>query len=118
MDIFITLDFAAAHHLPCVPEGHKCSNLHGHTFSVEIYLSGPINDERGWVMDFGDVKAVARPIVDQLDHTYLNKIEGLENPTSENIAKWLWVRLQPSLPQISQIIVRESPTSGAVYRGE
>lgn len=118
MDIFITLSFAAAHYLPCVPKGHKCGNLHGHTFSVEIYLSGPVNDARGWIMDFGDVKAVARPIVEQLDHRYLNDIEGLENPTSENIAKWLWVRLQAALPQLSQIIVRESPTSGAIYKGE
>lgn len=118
MNIFITLGFDAAHRLPCVPEGHKCGNLHGHTFTVEIHLSGAVDASRGWVMDFGDVKRVARPVVDQLDHAYLNDIQGLENPTSENIAKWLWVRLVPQLPALSRLVVRESPTSGAVYEGD
>lgn len=118
MEIFVTLSFDAAHRLPCVPEGHKCGNLHGHTFTVEVHLAGAVHDERGWIMDFGDVKRVARSVVDQLDHTYLNDIDGLENPTSENIAVWLWKKLQPLLPALSHIIVRESPTSGSIYRGE
>lgn len=117
MELFVTLSFDAAHRLPCVPQGHKCGNLHGHTFTVEIHLSGPLEAGNGWVMDFGDVKRMARPVVERLDHAYLNDIEGLENPTSENIARWLWERLHPGLPLLSRVVVRESPTSGAVYTG-
>lgn len=118
MDIFVTLSFDAAHRLPCVPAGHKCGNLHGHTFTVEVHVGGDVDAERGWVIDFGDLKRLARPVVDSLDHAYLNDIPGLENPTSENIARWLWSRLLPDLPGLARIVVRESPTSGAVYTGK
>lgn len=118
MDIFVTLSFDAAHRLPCVPAGHKCGNLHGHTFTVEVHVGGDVDAERGWVIDFGDLKRLARPVVDSLDHAYLNDIPGLENPTSENIARWLWNRLLPDLPGLSRIVVRESPTSGAMYTGK
>lgn len=118
MDIFVTLSFDAAHRLPCVPAGHKCGNLHGHTFTVEVHVGGDVDVERGWVIDFGDLKRLARPVVDSLDHAYLNDIPGLENPTSENIARWLWSRLLPDLPGLTRIVVRESPTSGAVYTGK
>lgn len=118
MDIFVTLSFDAAHRLPCVPAGHKCGNLHGHTFTVEVHVGGDVDADRGWVIDFGDLKRLARPVVDSLDHAYLNDIPGLENPTSENIARWLWNRLLPDLPGLTRIVVRESPTSGAVYTGK
>lgn len=117
MEIFVTLTFDAAHSLPCVPAGHKCGNLHGHTFTVEVHTAGGLEPERGWVMDFGDLKREARAVVEQLDHRHLNAIEGLENPTSEHIARWLWERLSPRIPGLSCLVVRESPSSGAVYRG-
>lgn len=118
MDIYVSMSFDAAHRLPKVPEGHKCSNLHGHTFVVEIHVSGDVAEDTGWVIDFGDIKAVAKPLINKLDHHYLNDIRGLENPTSENIAKWIWDRLKPELPNLSKIMVKESPTSAAIYTGE
>jgi 6-pyruvoyltetrahydropterin/6-carboxytetrahydropterin synthase len=118
MEVFKEFTFEAAHRLPNVAEGHKCARLHGHSFRVEIHVSGEIDPQAGWVMDFGDIKSAFKPLYDQLDHYYLNEIEGLENPTSENLARWIWIRLKPNLPGLSKIIVRETCTSGCVYRGE
>jgi 6-pyruvoyltetrahydropterin/6-carboxytetrahydropterin synthase len=117
MQIFKEITFEAAHRLPNVPDGHKCKRVHGHSFAAEIYVSGDIDPQTGWVLDFGDVKAAFRPLFDQLDHNYLNDVSGLENPTSENIAIWIWDRLKPDLPLLSKIVVRETCTSGCVYTG-
>lgn len=117
MEIYVSLSFDAAHRLPNVPEGHRCGNLHGHTFVTEIYVSGVVGETSGWVLDFSDIKAVAKPVISQLDHNYLNDIEGLENPTSENIAVWIWNKLKTDLPGLSKIVVKESPTSAAMYTG-
>jgi 6-pyruvoyltetrahydropterin/6-carboxytetrahydropterin synthase len=116
MDIFKEFTFEAAHRLPNVPEGHKCARLHGHSYRVEVHVRGPI-DAVGWVMDFADIKTAFQPIHDRLDHFYLNDIAGLENPTSEVLAEWIWNRLFPSLPGLSMLVVRETCTSGCVYRG-
>ncbi len=118
MEIFKEFTFEAAHLLPNVPPGHKCRRLHGHSFRVEIAVRGDVDPETGWVMDFADLKRAFEPLYDQLDHHYLNEIEGLENPTSEQLARWVWQRLRPRLPGLSQIIVRETCTSGCIYRGE
>ena len=118
MEIFKEFTFEAAHLLPNVPEGHKCARLHGHSYHVTIYLSGDVGETTGWVIDFGDLKIRFKPICDRLDHRYLNDIEGLENPTSENIALWIWARLKPVLPQLSQLEVRETCTSACIYRGD
>jgi 6-pyruvoyltetrahydropterin/6-carboxytetrahydropterin synthase len=118
MEIFKEFTFEAAHRLPHVPDGHKCGRLHGHSFTVEIHVSGEVDHQQGWVMDFGDIKAAFKPIYDQLDHYYLNEIDGLENPTSEVLARWIWTKLHPSLPNLFGIVVRETCTSGCIYRGE
>lgn len=118
MQIYKEFSFEAAHRLPNVPAGHKCSRLHGHTFYVRLYVDGPVGEHSGWVMDFSDIKAAFKPLHDRLDHYYLNDIEGLENPTSENLARWIWTQLKPTLPLLSQIEVRETCTSGCLYRGE
>jgi 6-pyruvoyltetrahydropterin/6-carboxytetrahydropterin synthase len=118
MDVFKVFTFEAAHLLPNVPPGHKCARLHGHSFRVEVHVSGPLDPHLGWVMDFADLKAAFRPLHDQLDHRYLNEIEGLENPTSENLARWIWARLLPSLPGLSKVVVRETCNSGCAYRGD
>lgn len=118
MEIFAEFSFEAAHRLPNVPPGHKCARLHGHSFRVSVHVAGAVGAESGWVMDFADIKAAFRPLLERLDHYYLNEIEGLENPTSENLARWIWLRLKPSLPGLSQIVVRETCTSGCIYRGE
>jgi 6-pyruvoyltetrahydropterin/6-carboxytetrahydropterin synthase len=117
-EIFKEFSFEAAHCLPHVPEGHKCGRLHGHSFRVALHVTGPVEPESGWLMDFAELKEGFTPLYDRLDHHYLNEIEGLENPTSENIARWIWDHLKPVLPQLSQVVVQETCTSGAVYRGE
>ena len=117
MDIFKVFTFEAAHRLPHVPEGHKCARLHGHSFRVELHLSGELDPQLGWVVDFADVKAVFKPVLERLDHHYLNDIPGLENPTSERIAVWIWDQVKPLLPQLSQVVVHETCTSGSRYRG-
>lgn len=118
MEIFKEFTIEAAHWLPNVPQGHKCRRMHGHSFRVQVYVGGPVDDRLGWVMDFADLKAAFQPIEDQLDHHCLNDVEGLENPTSENLARWIWARLTPALPAISKVIVRETCTSGCVYDGQ
>ena len=117
MDIFKQFTVEAAHRLPNVPPGHKCARLHGHSFGIEIHVRGPIGSETGWVIDFADVKSAFQPLFDRLDHHYLNEIDGLENPTSENLAIWLWDRVQPVLPLLSKVVVRETCTTGCVYEG-
>ena len=118
MEIFKEFSFEAAHRLPNVPEGHKCARLHGHSFRVRIVVDGPVDARTGWVMDFADLKAVVRPLHDRLDHRYLNDIDGLDNPTSEVLARWIFRELRPHLPMLSSVQVRETCTSGCVYRGE
>jgi 6-pyruvoyltetrahydropterin/6-carboxytetrahydropterin synthase len=118
VEIFKEFTFEAAHRLPNVPEGHKCSRLHGHSYRVAIHVAGSVDERAGWVVDFGDISCVVKPIIRSLDHYYLNEIPGLENPTSEVLAKWIWDRLQPSLPILSQVVLRETCTSGCIYRGE
>jgi len=117
MEIFKAFTLEAAHRLPHVPDGHKCARLHGHSFRVELGVSGAPGEHTGWVMDFADIKAAFRPLYEQLDHHYLNDIEGLANPTSERLAMWIWDRLKPVLPQLSQVTVHETCTSGCRYRG-
>jgi len=116
MEIFKEFTIEAAHRLPKVPEGHKCGRLHGHSFRLQIWVSGPVGED-GWVMDFADLKKTFAPVYDRLDHHYLNEIPGLENPTSEVLARWIWQELSPSLSILSKVVVFETCTSGCVYTG-
>jgi len=118
LDIFKVFHIEAAHRLPNLPETHKCSRLHGHSFRVEIHITGAVEKEYGWVVDFGDLKKAFKPLYEQLDHHYLNEVEGLENPTSENLARWIWQRLKPELAMLSKIVIQETCTSGCVYTGD
>ena len=118
MEIWKEFSIEAAHRLPHVPAGHKCGRLHGHSFRIEIHVRGPLDPQLGWVMDYAGIRDAFRPVEAQLDHYYLNDIPGLENPTSENLARWIWERLKPALPQLSEIVVKETCTSGCSYRGE
>jgi 6-pyruvoyltetrahydropterin/6-carboxytetrahydropterin synthase len=117
LEIFKAFTLESAHRLPNVPPGHKCARVHGHSFRVELHVTGPVDEHLGWVMDFADVKAAFDPLYRQLDHHYLNDVPGLENPTSENLAKWIWRKLRPTLPQLSAVVVHETCTSGARYTG-
>lgn len=117
MEISKEFTFEAAHRLPNVPADHKCARLHGHSFRVKIAVEGAVQETTGWVMDFADIKQAFKPIWAQLDHHYLNEIEGLENPTSEHIAMWIWQRLKPLLPELSRVEIFETCTSGCAYAG-
>ncbi len=117
MEIFKQFTIEAAHRLPHVPEGHKCGRLHGHSFGIEIRVAGTPDADTGWVMDFADIKAAFAPLFEQLDHHYLNEVEGLENPTSERLAAWIYERLAPRLPGLREVVVRETCTSGASCQG-
>jgi 6-pyruvoyltetrahydropterin/6-carboxytetrahydropterin synthase len=117
VEIFKEFTIEAAHRLPNVPAGHKCGRLHGHSFRIEVHVRGAVGADTGWVLDFADIKAAFSPLEKQLDHNYLNEIAGLENPTSENLARWIWDRLSPELSSLSSITVRETCTSGCIYRG-
>jgi 6-pyruvoyltetrahydropterin/6-carboxytetrahydropterin synthase len=118
VEIFKEFSFEAAHRLPHVPGDHKCSRLHGHSYRVTVHIAGPVDEQSGWLRDFADLSSAMRPLIDRLDHYYLNDIEGLENPTSEVLARWIWDRVLPSLPELSQVVVQETCTSGCIYRGE
>ncbi|MEO5560247.1 MAG: 6-carboxytetrahydropterin synthase QueD [Dokdonella sp.] len=117
MDISKTFRIEAAHRLPQVPAGHKCARLHGHSFAIEVLVRGPLDPHLGWVMDFADIKIAFAPLYDQLDHNYLNEIPGLENPTSEILARWIWQNLKPRLPLLARIVVHETCTSASIYDG-
>ena len=110
--------FEAAHWLPNFPEGHKCRRMHGHSFGVEIAVEGDVPPETGYLLDYGDIGKAFEPLHDQLDHRCLNDIEGLENPTSEVLAAWLWERLEPALPMLAEITVQETCSVRCVYRGQ
>ena len=117
MEIFTEISFEAAHRLPHVPAGHKCARLHGHSYRVEVHVSGPVDPRTGMVVDFAELKAACAPTRARLDHYYLNEVAGLENPTSENLAAWIWAELAPTGLALSKVVVRETCTSGVEYRG-
>jgi 6-pyruvoyltetrahydropterin/6-carboxytetrahydropterin synthase len=110
--------FEAAHDLPTFPDGHKCRRLHGHSFRFDVFVEGPVDESLGYLIDYGDIKKVVDPIVRRLDHYYLNEIDGLGNPTSENIARWLWREIKPQLPLLVSVVVHETCTSTCEYRGD
>lgn len=116
MEIYKEFTFESAHRLPLVPPEHKCARLHGHSFRVRVYVEGPVN-ELGWIVDFAEITEAFKPLHAQLDHHFLNEVPGLENPTSENLARWIWERIQGALPLLSAVHVSETCTSGCIYRG-
>ena len=118
MEIFKQFTFDSAHYLPHVPEGHKCKRMHGHTYRLVVFLEGPLKEKMEWVEDFAVVKSTVNPVIKRLDHYVLNDIPGLENPTCERIAIWIWDQIKADLPHLAKIELFETPTSGVVYRGE
>lgn len=117
MEIYKAFTIEAAHRLPNLPDEHKCSRLHGHSFTIEIHVSGDVDETTGWVIDFADISKTFKPLYESLDHHYLNDIDGLENPTSENLAKWVWQKLKPSLPLLFSVVIKETCTAGCIYTG-
>ncbi len=120
MHVRLTKDFSfeAAQTLPNVPEGHKCRQMHGHSFRIEISVEGEVDPSIGWFYDHARISRAMNPMLEQLDHSYLNEIEGLENPTIENMCRWFWERLSPQLPGLAEIVIHETPTARCSYRGK
>lgn len=110
--------FEAAHRLPKVPEGHKCQRLHGHSFKVEVAIAGPVNEDTGWFIDYAALYDAWAPLHAQLDHNYLNDVPGLENPTSEVLARWIWVHLRKELPSLVRVTVFETCDARCEYEGD
>ena len=118
MRVFREFRFEAAHRLPDAPPGHKCRRLHGHSYRLLVYVDGPINPDTGWVIDFAEIRSIVDPVIDRLDHHYLNEIEGLSKPTAEVITRWIWDRIKPGLPGLCRIELFETAKCGCVYEGE
>ncbi len=118
MKLMKSFEFEAAHLLPCFPEGHKCRRLHGHSYKIDVVIQGDIPEGQSHLLDYADIKSAYAPIREQLDHYYLNEIEGLENPTAEVLAKWIWDRLKPTLPMLTLIRVHETCNNACEYAGE
>jgi 6-pyruvoyltetrahydropterin/6-carboxytetrahydropterin synthase len=110
--------FEAAHWLPTFPEGHKCRRMHGHSFRVEIVVAGDVEESKGYLIDYGDISRAVEPVRHRLDHYCLNEIAGLENPTSEMVARWIWRALKPALPMLAEVVVHETCTSRCEYAGD
>lgn len=118
MQIFKRFQIEAAHYLPNLPADHKCRRMHGHSFIIEVHVDGGLDPELGWVMDFADIKSAFQPLFEQLDHRLLNEVEGLDNPTSENLARWVWARLEDELGGLSRVVVQETCNAGCIYTGD
>jgi 6-pyruvoyltetrahydropterin/6-carboxytetrahydropterin synthase len=118
MEIYKEFSFDSAHFLPNVADGHKCKNMHGHTYRLRVFIEGAPHPHYGWIMDFKDLKDCLGKVIDQLDHQLINDIKGLENPTAENITIWIWKQIKPMLPLLSRIELYETPTTGVIYKGE
>ena len=117
MEIYKEFSIEAAHSLPNVPKGHKCARLHGHSFKIRLYVEGMPNEESGWIIDYADITKAFEATRQILDHSHLNKIKGLNNPTSENLAIWVWNRIVSDFPELSKVEVQETCTSGCIYQG-
>ncbi len=120
MHVRLTKDFTfeAAQTLPRVPAEHKCGRMHGHSFKVEISVEGEADPLTGWLYDHSRISRAMDPLLDQLDHSYLNDVSGLENPTIENMCEWFWEKLAPYLPGLAEIVIHETPTARCSYRGK
>ncbi|VFP80224.1 6-carboxytetrahydropterin synthase QueD [Candidatus Erwinia haradaeae] len=114
--LFKDFTFEAAHYLPHAPKDHQCATIHGHSFIVRLEVTGVMDPHTGWVVDFSEIKRAFQPIHNQIDHSCLNQIAGLENPTSEVLAAWIWEKVKPTLSMLSAVIVQETCRSGCVYR--
>lgn len=117
MKVFKRFTFDSAHFLPNVPDGHKCKETHGHTYQLTVYIEGDLEKKLGWVMDFAELQKALDPIIKSVDHKFLNNIPGLENPTCEIIATWLWNKIKPEIPMLTRIELNETPSSGVIYEG-
>src|SRR3981081_4941843 len=106
--------FESAQTLPKAPEGHKCRQMHGHSFKVEVSIEGEVDLKSGWIYDHAQISAAMKPLLEQLDHSYLNEIPGLDNPTIELMAAWFWQRLSAQNPRLCQVVFVKKPRGRVV----
>ncbi len=118
MEVYKIFNIESARSLPNLPEGHPCKNVHGHSFKIKITVKGTVNEETGFVMDFSEIDSAFSPIFKMIDHVYLNELDGLTNPSSENLCKWVWSKLIDSLPNLKRIEIKETESTGCIYEGE
>ena len=118
MIVYKKFNIESARSIPNLPKTHPCHHIHGHSFKIIISVKGPVNKQNGFVTDFQDIDDAFSPFKKELDHSYLNDIEGLQNPTSENICIWIWNKIQSSLPNIYKIEIKETDSTGCIYKGE
>ncbi len=105
----------SAHFLPHVPEGHKCGRLHGHNFKIIFKWEGNPATE---LQEYEHLFEQFQPLYDRLHRRLLNEIEGLENPTSENLSSWLWEKLKTAIPSLTSVTVYETDSVGSLYSGK
>ena len=118
MEVYKIFNIESARSLPNLPEGHPCKNIHGHSFKIKITVKGTVNEETGFVMDFSEIDSAFSPIFKMIDHAYLNELDGLINPSSENLCKWIWSKLIDSLPNLKRIEIKETESTGCIYEGK
>jgi 6-pyruvoyltetrahydropterin/6-carboxytetrahydropterin synthase len=109
--------FQAAHELKGVPAGHKCAQLHGHSYSLLVSIEGEADPITGMVLDFAEIDAAVKPVLELVDHQHLNRVDGLANPTAEHVARWVWQQLERTLPSLSRVEVRETASSSVIFEG-
>ena len=117
MEVYKIFKIESARSLPNLPDGHPCKNIHGHSFKIKISVNGNVDEKTGFVMDFSEIDSAFSPIFKMIDHAYLNELEGLTNPSSENLCKWIWDQLIDSLPDLNRIEIKETESTGCVYEG-
>jgi len=118
MIVYKKFNIESARSIPNLPKTHPCHHIHGHSFKIIISVKGPVNKQNGFVTDFQDIDDAFSSFKKELDHSYLNDIEGLQNPTSENICIWIWDKIQSSLPNIYKIEIKETDSTGCIYKGK
>ena len=116
MEVTKSFRFEAAHSLPLLPDGHKCKRLHGHSYEVIVGCKGPLEPTLQWVVDYARISMCMKPLIDMVDHHNLNEVMDTDATTAEALALWFWERLAISLPWLSVIEVRETPTSNVILR--
>ena len=107
----------SARFLPNLESDHPCARMHGHSFKIILTLKGPVDPVAGWVMDYHVITKVMEPILRKLDHRVLNEVDGLSNPTSELLAKWIFDQVIQQIPLLTAVNISETPNTECIYRG-
>jgi 6-pyruvoyltetrahydropterin/6-carboxytetrahydropterin synthase len=110
--------FEASHRLAHLSSDHPCYRLHGHSYRVEVEVYGEVDQATGFLVDYGDIKRIVKPIIAQLDHCHLNDIDGMQTTSAEHIVYWTWNQLKPQLPLLSRVILHETDSTSCEYCGE